>query len=270
MQNPQQSDSQMHSGSADSAVSEESADTLQVSGTSSQRHATSESHPPAAGADILPIHSSNTASLQAFLDHSDQTALINVFQFPFLTTTECQTMTKIVLDNRYRFPHESSMQKHTVDATSVLGDVLYTRIVKDLIPTINLLFDFGQLQSYYVFSAHAIIYSASGSGEKKLSIHVDDADITVNITLHSSELSGSELAFRGTTEYGNDFCAANLEKLRLKIEGSGAVTQVKQTVGNCILHRGSHPHCVTDISAGERVALILWLKKHTTVDSQRV
>ena len=149
-------------------------------------------------------------------------------------------------------------------------DVLYTRIVKDLIPTINLLFDFGQLQSYYVFSAHAIIYSASGSGEKKLSIHVDDADITVNITLHSSELNGSELAFRGTTEYGNDFCAANLEKLRLKIEGSGAVTQVKQTVGNCILHRGSHPHCVTDISAGERVALILWLKKHSTVDSQRV
>jgi hypothetical protein len=254
MQNPQQSDSQIHCGSADSTVSEESADTLQVS-------ATSESHPPAAGADILALHSSTTTSLQALLDHSDQTALINVFQFPFLTTTECETMTKIILDNRYRFPHESSMQKHTVDATSVLGDVLYTRVVKDLIPTINLLFDFGQLQSYYVFSAHAIIYSASGSGEKKLSIHVDDADITVNITLHSSELSGSELAFRGTTEYGNDFCAANLEKLRLKIEGAGAVTQVKQTVGNCILHRGSHPHCVTDISAGERVALILWLKK---------
>jgi hypothetical protein len=45
---------------------------------------------------------------------------------------------------------------------------------------------------------------------------VDDADITVNITLHSSNLSGCELSFRGTTEYGNAFCAANLEKMRQK------------------------------------------------------
>ena len=200
-------------------------------------------------------------SLEAILQSSDQTALISAFQFPFLTDEECRSTTKTVLDNRFRFPHDGSMQKHTVDATHILSDVLYTRILKDIMPTINMLFDFGQTQSYSLFSAHAIIYSASGTGENGLSLHVDDADIAVNITLHSSNLSGCELSFRGTTEYGNAFCAANLEKMRQQIEATFPVTQVKATLGNCILHRGSHPHSMTAICGGERIALILWLKR---------
>jgi hypothetical protein len=202
------------------------------------------------------------SSRAAITHSSDHTALINVFQFPFLSDEECRGITKTVLDNRYRFPHDGSMQRHTVDATHILSDVLYDRVLKDLVPAINTLFDFGQAQSYSLFSAHAIIYSANGTGEKSLSLHVDDADITVNITQQSSNPSGCELSFRGTTEYGNAFCTANLEKKRQKIEGTCAVTQVKlATPGICILHRGSHPHFTTAICGGERIALILWLKE---------
>lgn len=200
--------------------------------------------------------------MDTILETSEQTALINVFQFPFLTDTECQSITKTILDNRYRFPHEGSMQKHTVDATAILADVLRNRILNDLMPTINMLFDFNQAQDYSLYTAHAIIYSASGEGEKGLSLHVDDSDITVNITLHTSNLSGSELSFTDTTEYGNEFCITNLEKMRKKIENTFTVTQFKTTVGNCILHRGSHPHSTTGIYTGERIALILWLKKN--------
>lgn len=200
--------------------------------------------------------------MDTILETSEQTALINVFQFPFLTEAECQSITKTILDNRHKFPHEGSMQKHTVDAMAILTDVLRNRILKDLMPTINMLFDFNQPQSYTLYTAHAIIYSASGEGEKGLSLHVDDSDITVNITLHASNLCGSELSFTDTTEYGNDFCLKNLEKMRQKIENTFTVTQFKTTVGNCILHRGSHPHSTTGIYTGERIALILWLKKN--------
>jgi len=154
------------------------------------------------------------------------------------------------------------MQKHTVDATNILGDIIYNRILNDLTPTINMLFDFDQPQGYSLYTAHAIIYSASGEGEKGLSLHVDDSDITVNITLHASNLSGSELSFTNTTEYGNYFCLKNLDKMRQKIENRFTVTQFKTVVGNCILHRGSHPHSTTGIYTGERIALILWLKKN--------
>jgi hypothetical protein len=78
-----------------------------------------------------------------------------------------------------------------------LHGVLSTRVLKELLPSINLLFNFGQLQSHRLFSAHAIICSAT-SGEKSLWIHVDDADITAKITLHSSNLFGCELSFMGT------------------------------------------------------------------------
>jgi len=199
--------------------------------------------------------------METILETSERTALINVFQFPFLTETECQGITNTILENRYRFPHDGSMQKHTVDATTILGDILHNRILKYLTPTINMLFDFDQPQSYTLYTAHAIIYSASGEGEKGLSLHVDDSDITVNITLHSSNLTGSELSFTDTTEYGNEFCLKNLDKMKQKIEKTFTVTQFKTTVGNCILHRGSHPHSTTGIYTGERIALILWLKK---------
>lgn len=171
-------------------------------------------------------------------------------------------MTQTILENRHRFPHGGSMQKHTVDATSILGDILYTRILKDLQPTINMLFDFNQPQAYSLYTAHAIIYSASGEGEKALSLHVDDSDITINLTLYASKLSGSELSFTNATEYGNDFCLKNLDKMRQKINNTFTVTQIKTTVGNCILHRGSHPHSTTGIYTGERIALILWLKRN--------
>ena len=201
-------------------------------------------------------------NMDSILETSEQTALINVFQFPFLTDTECQSMTKTILENRHQFPHQGSMQKHTVDATGILADVLDNRIMKDLQPVINMIYDFNQPQDYSVYTAHAIIYSASGEGEKGLSLHTDDSDITVNITLHASNLSGSELSFTNTTDYGNDFCLKNLDKMRQKIESEFTVTQLKTTVGNCILHRGSHLHSTTGIHTGERIALIIWLKKN--------
>jgi large subunit ribosomal protein L40e len=207
--------------------------------------------------------SGTTGTLESILESSGDTCLVNVFQFPFFTDDECQSITKTILDNRYRFPHDSSMQKHTVDAVVVLGDLLYDRILNRVLPTINMLFDFGHAQPYSLFSAHAIIYSASASGEKSLSIHVDDSDVTVNITLHARDLSGCEVSFAGTTQYGNQFCVQNLDKTRRKFEAEGCkMTQIKATAGNCILHRGSHPHSTTGICAGERIALILWLKKN--------
>jgi large subunit ribosomal protein L40e len=41
------------------------------------------------------------ATLESILENSGETCLVNVFQFPFLTDAECQSITKTILDNRY-------------------------------------------------------------------------------------------------------------------------------------------------------------------------
>lgn len=204
------------------------------------------------------------AAVLKILSTSGATLLINVFEFPFLTESECQGMTETILANRYgRFQaHETSMQKHTVDVTQILGSAIHDRILKDLYPTINLLFDFNQPQPYHLYSAHAVIYSASGEGEKALALHVDDCDITVNLTIHAINLTGSDLTFRNTTPYGNEFCHKHYDKKRLQNENKITVAQIPTTKGNCILHRGNHQHFTTKIVTGERIALILWLKKN--------
>jgi len=189
---------------------------------------------------------------------NQQNVLINVFEFPLLTEEQCEDMTNKVLNNRYNYPHHGSMQKHTVDITNLFGN-----FIQDNMPIItskiNELYDFGNKIDYYVYTAHAIIYNSDGTGEKALSIHTDDSDITVNIPIHLKDVLGSELRFIGSTPYGNSICKSKLEKHRVK--NSLAVNSITHRIGSYIMHRGDHPHETSAIYNGQRISLIFWLKR---------
>lgn len=199
-------------------------------------------------------------SVETIVQTSENSVLFNVFQLPFLNKEQCAELTKKVLDHRYTHPHEGSMQKYTVDVSSFLGDFL-KQTLQTLTPSINDLFFFGERNQYSLYTAHAILYSAVGEGEKSLKTHADDSDITVNLTIQSENLSGSELYFVDSTDYGNTFCQEQFGKMKEKLDKMIRVNSLATELGTCILHRGDHPHSTSTIHSGSRIALILWLKK---------
>lgn len=198
--------------------------------------------------------------MEAFLETSDSSALFNVYSKPLLNISDCDAYTNILLKHRYSHPHEGSMQKHTIDASSLLSSEL-NLLVKTLTPAINELFYENNQNTFDIFTAHGIYYDANQEGEKNLDIHKDDSDITINITLMTENLIGNQVRFQQTTEYGNSFCRNHYERLRLKCHNSYQVLAISPKVGDCVLHRGDHPHETSVIWEGRRLALILWLKK---------
>ena len=187
-----------------------------------------------------------------------QGVLVNVFQFPLLSKNECQQLTQVVRSNRYKLPQDGSMQKHTVDVIVILSNFI-NQYMPGIISRINDLYDFGNRVNYSVYSAHAIIYSPN-HGEKALSVHTDDSDITVNIPIHMKDLTGSELRFVGPSPpYGNSLCTQYFERGRVK--HPLAVNSISHQLGSYVLHRGDHAHETSAIYSGERITLVFWLKR---------
>lgn len=198
--------------------------------------------------------------METFLETSETSVLFNVFHTPFVSPTNCEDYTRLLLKHRYSHPHEGSMQKHTIDASSLLSSEIKS-IVDELTPTINTLFYENKDHSFNIFTAHAVLYDAHNEGEKSLDVHKDDSDITINITLMTENLVGNQVRFQQTTDYGNEFCRTHFERMRQKTHTSYQVLALSPTIGDCILHRGDHPHETSVIWEGRRLALILWLKK---------
>jgi hypothetical protein len=192
------------------------------------------------------------------LEHSEKTILFNVFTFPFLSNTDCESILGLVKSAPAK-EMAGSYQKHTVEVGGVLSELLYTRLLPTLLPHIRDLFNFGRETNYELYLAQVITYSPGPDGEKSLKLHVDDSDITVNIPLYVEDLEGSEVEFFGATAFGNHHCLTTLAKHQRKISAVDNFKIVPRQ-GLCILHRGSHPHQTHPIRAGTRKTLILWLK----------
>jgi hypothetical protein len=200
-------------------------------------------------------------SLQNIVSTSETSVLFNVFQLPFLSKEKCVELTTTILAHRYSHPHEGSMQKHTIDVTSFLNDFLKETLHR-LVPSINDLFYFGKQHTFHLYTAHAIYYSAEGEGEKGLNTHVDDSDVTINLTLMTESLSGSEVRFLDSTDYGNDYCKQHFGRMKEKLDAGMHLHSIAPEVGTCLLHYGNHPHLTSPIYTGKRLSLILWLKKN--------
>jgi hypothetical protein len=192
------------------------------------------------------------------ISNSESTLVLNVFGFPYIPRGECEQMVSIALQNTANV-HHGSMQKYTIDVVETFGQFIKEKLLLELTPSINKLFYFGEENQYQVYTAHVICYSSAPPGEKSLKLHVDDSDITVNITLEANDLDGCEVEFFGTTEYGNN-SLRRFERLRNKIHPEQG-NRIQMDVGRCMIHRGNHPHQTLPIRRGTRKALIVWLKK---------
>ena len=81
-----------------------------------------------------------------------------------------------------------------------------------------------------------------------LTVHSDDSEVTLNLSLNGGAFDGGDLAFyglRGTPEEGRPY------------DDDESYTPV---AGRAIVHPGRYLHAVTDLRHGERYALIVWAR----------
>lgn len=92
-------------------------------------------------------------------------------------------------------------------------------------------------------------YSATPAGNKgttrqRLVSHTDDSEVTLNCCLGEEGYNGGHVQFfglRGTED-----------------EGQLIGTVKRPNVGTALLHSGRHLHSVSDVTKGDRYALIVW------------
>jgi len=108
-------------------------------------------------------------------------------------------------------------------------------------------------------SQHGFIVSYEIGKDTKLDFHVDDSEVTLNLSL-------GKIFEGGGLEFGGIRCE-NHQQLRPKNEDEFTYNH---TPGTAILHLGKHRHLATPIISGERHNLILWCRSSTIRKSENV
>jgi hypothetical protein len=89
---------------------------------------------------------------------------------------------------------------------------------------------------------------------ERLVTHTDDSEVTLNCCLGEDDFEGGWLEFRGFrgTKHG----------------GEDITGTYKPVVGKALLHAGRHFHDVTEVTTGNRFALIMWGRSLRGIRSQ--
>ncbi len=96
---------------------------------------------------------------------------------------------------------------------------------------------------------HGFIVEYEMSGDRKLDLHVDDSEVTLNLSL-GEVFTGGGLEFAGARCSYHQGTEPDLK--------AGEVFKVEHSTGHAYLHRGKHRHQATPITAGHRLNLIVW------------
>lgn len=145
----------------------------------------------------------------------------------------------------------NSMSKYGSSDTMTTDE--YNYIMRTLRPFIDEYFRDNNYEPYYFHRLKLVgqfCVHYSQSTDKKLDIHTDDSDITINICLKNT--------FAPNTSTIN-FTTTNDALFSTK---KNNLTSISLEKGDILIHKGSHEHYVTNINnqQGERCNLILWLK----------
>jgi len=191
----------------------------------------------------------DAAKLQTLLDEE----FYDVYSFRLLSTDFCKELREYVtalteLCRTEPFAH-LQVGRRPVDFDSVglswVNDLLFHLIMRPI--TRHLFQSTESLDDLDWRQGYVAGYSASpteGKPRERLVTHTDDSEVTLNVGL-GDEFEGGELEFRGLR--GD------------KEEGELVGTFLPQP-GLALLHAGRQFHDVTQITSGDRFALIIWAR----------
>jgi hypothetical protein len=97
---------------------------------------------------------------------------------------------------------------------------------------------------------HGFMVAYEIGKDENLDMHVDDADVTLNVCL-GKEFTKGELLFAGVRCNHHQSTTHPLE---------GETVQIEHKIGQACLHVGRHRHAAKNIDSGERYNLILWCR----------
>ncbi len=160
-----------------------------------------------------------------------------------------QTIEKLLIEANNKLK-KSPNTMHKVGASDIC-DISFIEKIKNIADFYGKnYYDFDKKRNLVLFKDFTVHYD-NNNLDKKLDVHYDDSDITVNICLKNTmEVSEStELTYYGSTN------SLLTKKRNQKMINFGFQT------GEIVIHKGKHLHSVSNVYGnGERVNLVMWFK----------
>lgn len=190
--------------------------------------------------------------LQAWLDEE----LYDVYSFRLLQDGFCKDLTDFARAFAQRASEDLDNEKHKLSSRPFNLDLVGLKWVNDLLfhlvmrPLARELFSNSEGLQTDLDWRHGYVagYSAQpgkGKPRERLVTHTDDSEVTMNTCLGDDDFQGGLLEFRG---------------LRGTPEEGQLVGTFEPQRGLGLIHAGRHFHDVTQVTAGDRFALIVWAR----------
>jgi hypothetical protein len=205
--------------------------------------------------------------IDVVLDASQLESLIDeeffdVFSFRLLSLSFCRDVREYVSTIVQKGQEDTNalllLGRRPVDLDAIglgwINDLLFHLFVR---PISRQLFQssetLGELDWRQGYIAGYSAQPTEGKARERLAMHTDDSEVTLNVCLGDDDFTGGCLEFRG-------------------LRGADAQGELVGTFqpqpGLALLHAGRHFHLVTQVTSGDRFALIVWARSWNGVRSQ--
>ncbi|KAL2324153.1 hypothetical protein Fmac_023211 [Flemingia macrophylla] len=184
-----------------------------------------------------------------------------IYTFDMLQPLFCQKLIsevihyeKWILETKRKILRPSLMNKYGV----VLDDFGLTPIldtfVTDFIRPIAGVF-YTEFGGSSLDSHHGFVVEYGNSKAVKVELHVDDAEVSLNVCLGAKDFSGGQLFFRGVRchEHTNSGTQPEPEE----------IFNHCHVPGRAILHLGCNRHGVKPVTSGNGINFVLWCRSST-------
>ncbi|XP_052731518.1 2-oxoglutarate and iron-dependent oxygenase domain-containing protein ICU11 isoform X3 [Vigna angularis] len=153
-----------------------------------------------------------------------------------------------VRGTKLRIMRPSTMNKHGVVLEDFGLETMLDRFMSDIIHPISRVF-YSEFGGSSLDSHHGFVVEYGISKDLELGLHVDDAEVSLNVCL-GKEFSGGEVFFQGV----------RCEEHVLSIAQPGEIFNYSHVPGHAILHPGRQRHGARPTTSGNRMNLIIWCR----------
>lgn len=178
-----------------------------------------------------------------------------VYSFPLLTPACCARLRE-ELHRRERFAHVTGQALQRPNSMNrdglLLEDVGFEGLLDDLLDRVASPLGralFAHVGGDALDHHHGFTVEYSPDRDRDLSLHVDDAEVTLNVCLGDA-FEGGDLAVLGHRCLAHSATPAN----------DGEAASVPHAVGTALVHAGALRHRAEAVTSGHRVNLILWCR----------
>ncbi|KAE9607493.1 putative procollagen-lysine 5-dioxygenase [Lupinus albus] len=178
-----------------------------------------------------------------------------IFAFEMLQPRFCELLMS-EFDNFERWVHDQKVRVMRPNTMNQYGAVLddfgfqtmLAKLMEDFICPLSEVF-YAEIGGANLDSHHGFIVEYGNNRDVDLGLHVDDAEVTLNVCL-GTQFSGGDLFFRGMR------CEKHVNTESRPEE----VFDYSHFPGQAVLHHGRHRHGARATISGHRVNLLLWCR----------